>query len=362
MTPIGLLPRPPQEVGKISIAVVGGADTLPGVIFTGIAMGNTAESSSEDDAIEIPLFGREVKITETGGGLRLVRAPFFDGIDHSVVMKYLCDYAGIPFKDNTELDYRLPTGNIAISSAVDFKTGTPVYEAMSQVQKMASTVGYFDRYGVYQYYKAAQKTGKNWVYSLQNMKSFSDSTDITVIKNNIFVVGLVEDARQPGEMNKKPVNPIVDDWNTASGAMISVRPVTYPEFKWDKMAFHVLPIKVTEGELKMEAVRVAKAVSSPRGTGSITIPGNAQIELLDSVNEKLAVVGISHNIDLENKVWTTSLELEFMVDLGSDKPVEGEPPQDGNPDGDIPPPENPEDFNLDNKNFDLSQLEFPSGT
>jgi hypothetical protein len=95
--------------------------------------------------------------------------------------------------------------------------------------------------------------------------------------------------------------------------MIAHQYVTEPYFPWSKMMFYVLQGILDKGKLKRAAREIAKGVTRPRATGSVTIPGNANIELLDTFNGAWAIVSITHNGDLQSKNWTTSLSLELIM-------------------------------------------------
>ena len=68
----GLLPRPSQRIGAIRVGLDGGANTfyngksMSGIVFTGLAMGNSQEDSPDENHIRIPLRGREAKLDGDG--------------------------------------------------------------------------------------------------------------------------------------------------------------------------------------------------------------------------------------------------------------------------------------------------------
>jgi len=311
--------RPPPNAGRLRLAVVGGVDTLPGVIYTGIGMGNASKDSADSDTIEITLYGREVKMTDAGSGQRLINVPFFDGYDHRIVMQYLSDYAGVGFNDNRTRPYKLPAGDLFNDrqSVVDFKTGTPVWDAIAEVQKLAATIAYFDRFGTLQYFEVGQTRVRNWIYPVKLTVSVDDNPDLTALKNTLVVAGLVSTVKgNPADNLFTPLRNFMDPPDERLTAVFElVNPQTEPEFEWDKMGFYVIPGVVKPGDIKREAARLQRLVSRPRAVGSVTVPGNAEIELLDVFNRFWTVTGITHDVDVDAKTWTTSVQVELLVGL-----------------------------------------------
>ena len=83
---------------------------------------------------------------------------------------------------------------------------------------------------------------------------------------------------------------------------------TDPEIPWSRGLVQGVPGVITEAELN-NIVEKAKAASSRYEiTGSVVIPGNADIEPYDRWGENV-IISVTHNVDLQAKTWTTSLEL-----------------------------------------------------
>jgi len=329
--PDGYAFRPAQQAGRIALAVTGGIDTIPGVIYTGIGMGNAAKDSADSDTVELTLYGREIKMNDAGGGLRLINVPFFDGYDHREVMQYLCDYAGVEFHDNNTKPYKLPAGDLhgERNSVVNFKTGTPVWAAIAEVQKLAATLAFFDRFGKLQYYDVGQTGQTDWKYPLERLVSLDDSPDLTPIRNAIFIAALVSGAKGV------PLDLIVERGENPHDRLkefltrkfVTITPQTVPKFGWDKMLFYVIPGVVKPGDVNREAARIARTVARPRATGSVSIPGNAAIELLDTFNKDWVITGLTHAIDTEAKTWSTNLQLEYLIGVEFEGPAEGDEPE-----------------------------------
>lgn len=329
---VGLFPRPIQNVGAIRIVVAGGQNIIPGVIFTGIGMGNTEEDSRDSNVISVPLFGRECKMTDGECGLRIFNAPFFDGFDHDDVLSWMANYVGVPFV-SFALPYRLPVGTLA-APVVNIKSGTPVWDAMQEICKYSATLVYLDRFGVLRHYDVGETTGVNWYYPAVKVESYNDKPDLSSLCNTIVVAALV--ATGDVKLNDV-VNPDQKEFNfKGQPMMVALTRPTIPAFAWSKVSFFAVPGIIQRPFLKMTAAKIASIVTRVRAQGSVTIPGNANIELLDTINMAWAVVQITHNVDLQSKTFSTNLQLEYLsgitaqdmraVNVGAVPPGDGKQP------------------------------------
>lgn len=331
-SPAGLLNRPSQHVGAVQIVVAGGVNTSGGVVFTGIAMGNAVQSTPDANEVELPLRGREVKMTDADGGLRLINSPFFDGYDHREVFEYLCCYAGIPCRVFAG-PYKLPANvNLLAEPVVNFKTGTPVWDAISELQKLAGTLAYFDRFGVLNYRDVNTTTGVNFNLADSRVETYDDKPDLSQMRDTLVIAALVstgeidQDFVFSGDFKKRPPK--------TSPALVTLRIPTIPAFPWSKMMFYVVPAILKPADLKKMAAQISKGISRPRAAGSVTIPGNANIDLLDTINGSFVVTGITHNVDINSKRFGTTLNLELLGEGGAGIVVNACKPNGGNDDDD----------------------------
>jgi hypothetical protein len=298
--------RPFQEVGAIQIQAIGGANTRPGIIFTGIAYGNAEEDQPGENLVRIPLKGRESKLSSEGG-LGLINVPFFDGYDHRDAMTYMAVYGGFPIDTRLATPFRLISSYNINNPVIDFPMGTPVSQAMDTIAQYGGALYYFDRFGTCIYIDVEKSTGVNWNYPDLALESFSDEPDSTWVRNQIIILALVA-YPQIG----KPVTNFADVPTQA--VMLSVNMNTYPTFAWVKMAVYAIPQMVRDvNELQRQALRIAQGQSRPRSSARCKIPGNALIELLDTINGKWIVTSISHQIDLQRKTWSTDIGVELFV-------------------------------------------------
>ena len=94
---------------------------------------------------------------------------------------------------------------------------------------------------------------------------------------------------------------------------------TIPTFSWDKMAhFPISGVFRNRAEFNKAVLNLADGISRPRGTGTVSIPGNAQIELLDTFNNQYVVTGIQHSVDSVTKRFGTQLTLELFIEYQSE--------------------------------------------
>jgi hypothetical protein len=300
-------PRPFQEVGAIQIQALGGANTQPGIIFTGIAYGNAEEDNSGENLVRIPLKGRESKLSSEGG-LGLVNVPFFDGYDHRDAMAYMALYGGFPLDTSLSTPFRLISSYNINNPVVDFPMGTPVSQAMDTISQYGGALYYFNRFGTCIYIDVEKSTGVDWNYPDLSLESFSDEPDHTWVRNQILITALVAYPQ------------IGQSIATNSGAIktqaviLTVNMDTYPTFAWSKMAVYAIPQIVKDvNELQRLATRISLGQSRPRSSARCKIPGNAQIELLDTINGKWLITSISHQLDLQRKTWSTDLGVELFI-------------------------------------------------
>jgi hypothetical protein len=260
----------------------------------------------------------------------LTNVPFFDGYDHRCAMAYMAAYGGFPITwkapgnrgvpsncnspvDNTDLatPFRLISSYNINNPVIDFPMGTPIQQAMDTICQYAGTLYYFDRFGTCVYIDVETSTGVNWNYPDLSLESFSDEPDHTWVRNQILITGLVA---YP-QIGKNTANIATNPGLVPTQAVIlSVNMDTYPAFAWKKGALFAIPQIVKDvSELQRQAVRISLGQSRPRSSARCKIPGNAQIELLDTINGKWIVVSISHQVDLQRKTWSTDLGVELFV-------------------------------------------------
>jgi hypothetical protein len=308
---LGILPRPPQRVGAVQIAVQGGANTVPGVIFTGIAVGNSQLDESEDNSINLPLRGREMKL-EADGGIVLINPPFLDGFDHRDAMAFLANYAGVPIDTSLADPFRLISSLDIQNPILDFPMGTGVSQAMETITRESGSLYFFDRLGTLIYIDAERSTGRNWVLPDVRIEQFSDEPDFTWVRNEIIIYALVAAfgfSQSGGDISQAPTQVM----------MVRVPVQTIPPFPWARQAVYTIPQVVRDvNELTRLADRIARGIARPRATARCQVPADARIDLLDLINDRWIITSISHDADTQSKRWNMSLGVElFVIDAGN---------------------------------------------
>jgi hypothetical protein len=178
---------------------------------------------------------------------------------------------------------------------------------MDTIATAAGSLYYFDRLGTMVYMSANVTTGVNWNYPDLFLESFSDEPDHTWVRNMIILFALVAHPSAHQTINV--------DYTTVPTQMVMMRIplVTYPEFAWAKMGVYTIQqvVRDTE-EVVRQGIQIATGQSRPRATARCRIPGNAQIELLDTINERWAVTSISQQVDTQRKTWSTEIGVEMI--------------------------------------------------
>jgi hypothetical protein len=278
-------------------------------------MGNQETDTRDSNHITIPLRGKEVKMTSSDGGLTLMNAPYFDAWDHRIAIKYCTDYAGVPYVSFAK-PYKLVSGSLE-HHVIDFKSGTYVWDAIQDLLKRSTTIGYFDRFGVLKQYDRAAVTGVNWFYHSARLVSYDDRPDFANMYDVVAVAAIVRAG------NIDPVKEFTQGrYVQTQPIIVPMRANTFPEFPWDKQAFYVINGIVTMRHLAAQAQRILFGFTRCRAAGSVSIPGNAQMELLDTFNTLWGITQITHSIDTQQKTFTTQLGLEWRVGTPDDVPAD----------------------------------------
>jgi hypothetical protein len=301
-----------QNVGAIQVALAGGANTIPGIVFTGLAMGNAQENSPDENHVRIPLRGRESKL-DTDGGIVLLGAPYFDGMDHRDAMTFLANYGAVPIDTSLAEPFPLISSLNLRNPIFDFPNGTGVNQAMETVSQSAGTIYYFDRFGTLIYFEAAKTTGRNWNYPDLNLEQFSDEPDFQWLRDRIIIRSTV---RAPGSNRFVPGNDPTEQIPIEL-VEVKVSMTSIPTFPWPRIGVYTIPqIVDSRAELIRLAYQMAKGIARPRSASRCQIPGNAQMELHDLINSNWLVTSISHNVDTQAKRWTMNVGVELFVDIG----------------------------------------------
>jgi hypothetical protein len=223
-------------------------------------------------------------------------------------MTYMAIWGGFPIDTSLAAPFRLISSYNINNPVVDFPMGTPVGQAMDTICQYAGALYYFDRLGTCIYIDVQKSTGTDWDYPDLALESFSDEPDSTWVRNQIMITALLASA-QVG----KPIATDASNIKTQA-VVLFVNLDTYPTFAWTKGAVFAIPQIVRDvNELQRQAIQIAKGQSRPRSSARCKIPGNALIELLDTINGKWLVTSISHQLDLQRKTWSTDIGVELFT-------------------------------------------------
>ena len=296
-----------QDVGALTISASGGAGTVAGNIFIGLAIGIGEDASSDGANWNIPLVGLERKLDD----IALILAPFMDGFTFADATDYLTRYAGIV----DDLGFADGALTLQVSSDIavavyDWKSGTSVRSALDEVvQTTKPPHQYVVRDGKIFFYELNSNTGlplfgslgPDWQPSYPNTRimTIDQTPDFEDMRNEVVVIGLVEVPEGKGSDTGVPNFPRI-----ASRSF-----VTSPDFPWAKsMVENMTGISKDETQIEDLADAYQTQLGVYDINGRITIPGNASIKPYDRWGN-FVIFSVSHSMDFQSKTWTTDLEL-----------------------------------------------------
>jgi hypothetical protein len=301
-----------------------------GVLLKGIAYGQGISDSYSENTLSIPIYGLQRKLEE----IKIINAPFFDGKTLLSTLEYLALYGNVAMNyDNTNPDDLLPASSNISVSIVDFKLGTSVWDALHQVAELTGHMFVLQPDGVIWWYKISDVNGlprasighQMWSYPNTRIVSASSDPDFSQFYNHIITMALqapTTNVKNPLEVVDLPTQPLI------AGARLKN---TNPNISWSKLLVVPLASFFTETELNKMAYRQAKQAQSILWNGTTTIPGNLGIKLLDTFSSNPAlsggdstlsddetmkgeflISGITHNVDIVSKNFTTQLNLGMI--------------------------------------------------
>jgi hypothetical protein len=292
-----------QSIGAITISARGGGyGTVDGSIFQGLAMGIADAMSSGSASWTIPLIGLEKKLED----IALINVPFMDGHTLQYVVDFLCRYAGLQYN----MGAANPNLKLSVSSDIntpvfDWKSGTSVKSALDDV--MENTLhSYVIRDGCVYFYELGENglplelgPDHSVNYPYTKIVTTDQTPDFENLRNEIVVMALQQVPEgQDTDVANIPLFPITE----------LRKNTTNPDVPWAKSIFRPIPGAMTQSELSQIADRLAKKVRTYDVLGRVQIQGNANIKVYDRWGD-FVIGSVTHNIDLENKTWTTDLEL-----------------------------------------------------
>jgi hypothetical protein len=293
-----------QSIGAITVDALGGAGTVAGRIFSGLALGAGENATTDGATWTIPLVGLEKKLDD----IALILAPFLDGFKLDEAIDYLTKYAGLI--DNLAAAPNAATIDLQVSEDVntaryDWKSGTSVRSALDDV-KTSVLHEYVVRDGQIFFYELDGLTGfpkfpgpnRAGDYPSTRVMQVDQNPDFEDVRNEIVVIGLEGVPGGQGTNQNIPTFPRVE--NRKSN--------TTPDIPWAKSIVQNLPGVNTEAQVSEQADKLRDSLKTYDVLGRVTIPGNADIKPYDTWGNFL-IFSVSHNLDFTAKTWTTDLEL-----------------------------------------------------
>lgn len=298
-----------------------------GLLLKGIAYGQGINDSYSANEMSVPLFGLQRKLEE----IKIINAPFFDGQNLRYVLEYLASYGNVAMNlDNAKPDDLLPASSNISVAIVDFKLGTSVWDAMHTVAELTAHMFVLQPDGVIWWYKISEVNGlpqaksghQMWSYPNTRVVSATSEPDYSQFYNHLILMAMqapTTNVKNPLEVVDLPMQPLI------AGARLKN---TNPNISWSKLVVTPMTSFFTEKELNKQTYIQAKRAQSILWNGNTTIPGNLGIRLFDTFSNNLSVsggtkalsddsemrgeflvAGITHNVDIVSKNFTTQLNI-----------------------------------------------------
>jgi hypothetical protein len=327
--------QPKQSIGCLCLDVTKGnwSQGYSGNIFTGIANGLGDSVTTDGATMNVPLIGLEKKLDD----IVLVNAPFFDGYPALDVFEFFSNYGGITADYRycpeifTDPSYKLSYSQEINVPVFEFKTSTTVKSALDLICKDLN-MAYVVRDGKIFYYTLDPDTGyplhyrgdadiadegipvppeitghdgveTAWTYDGYVMENANKNPDFEDLRNNVIVLTLSNqvDSNSPDQA-LLPNMPVI----------IAQENPTYPEIPWQRVFAFPVPGLMGPAEATIIAGNLKGKSTQYILKGNLSIPGNAAIRPYDRIlynGKPYMIDGVSHNIDLSQKKWITSMEL-----------------------------------------------------
>lgn len=351
---LGQFENPTQPVGEVRLKAIGGNNGVyinpQSVYFTGIGIGISYNDTPQSDVMTLNLSGIEKKLQD----IKLAGSPYFDGDPANDVMLYLSQYANFHYEfANVFTTYSIEkeTGVVTPSSqdlyyppswmskgvapcprsvefqrpSINFLLGTTVYEAINQVCQKTNKTWFITKEGIVRIIdQNVYGIPVNIVYSLVN-KTPSLKLDSSQILNislqpytdNVYNQVVTASLKGKRMGNDTPILPDPSKAPVMPNVMYSKIEYSNIKFPWSKMIVsNELAILSEEETKKVHAINTSQFACATF-TGSLTIPGNAALEIFDTVSiddnpEIFYITNINHSYSSSSRVWTTSLQVTHL--------------------------------------------------
>lgn len=301
----GQYARANQLIGSITINALGVENS--GLIFTGIVEGIGESNDTSGAEFSLTLNGLNRKLED----IILINVPFFDGYTLGETCDFLCKYAGLN-ADYSKADRtcKLPSSTDVNSPIIDFKTGTPVVQALQEIMELTHHWFVIQPDGKIYFYELSitdslpESLGTDWSSSYPDYSfivSDNQQPDFEDIRNEIVVMGLKQMGGTNTSLKDFQLFPLIT-WE---------KQITNPVYPWSRPI--VYPVKgfVTQETLEQVYSNIRGFTQKYEVQGSLSIPGNSNIWVYDTWTmggKQYVITNVTHNVDLQSKTWTTDLE------------------------------------------------------
>lgn len=344
-----LAQRPLQVIGALTlqghnIVKYGSRSTshnpypsLPsGQFFKGYALETADSQSSGSSELTVTLAGIQAKLSS----MELVNVPYWDGdrvfgksdSDDDAVINYFISYSGCDLRyerdfsigtssGDDDIDNRkeivLPRSFDYLSPAVHFNMGTSCLDGIREIARMINHQfviqpdgrGYF--YGMDDYGRPVwiTKGPVRWTYDESEILSLRLSPFLENKYNAFLTLSLlgVNSSKQGGVIPE----------GSQPGMLFSQLEEGDPsDYPWCRVITSKENGILTKSQLRRLHNINVRFGKSRMYTGSVTVPGRNEFYLFDKIrinhgksHELFYIYGITHNINMQTKEWTTELQV-----------------------------------------------------
>lgn len=346
--------RQEQSIGEIDLAVQIGDKSSH--LFSGYAMEINTNDSEGSYSISAKLAGIDRKMSD----MKLFCAPFWDGDRLEAICAYFEEYLKLQFKmidhevryysnakpvytniyastgtwhassdsivpnDIKHPDFRMPRSVDWRSPAINFVNGTVCLDALKQIGEKCSCTFCPQLDGTGTFYEINLLGYPYYVDNQLYIVEF-DASDVISFNlapyldnkyNSIATFGFLQKRDSNGRvLTNESVHPGVfyNRTNGSDGYDIQQVGVQFP---WSRPSIKVENGMYTLSELEYIHKNRIRMMTSEIYQGSMTVPGNTRVYHL---YQRIAVAGIpffvisiDHDLDLQNKTWTTSYGIQYI--------------------------------------------------
>lgn len=299
-----------QGVGAITASVVGWEGLVGGGgrILTGYSWtGNEIKSTSGYD-VELVVRGVESRLDDVS----LINPPIMDGYQFSECATYICQAAGVSFDLASSNDVQLAISTDINSVIYNWSTGITCKSALEQICKDTAN-RWFPYDGKIIFYAldevGAPKNYTSNTFSLmgKGIQQYDARPDFDNIRNQCLLIAMEKPPTGKGKT-------FPEDWPVIPITSLKKQD-TDPFIPWQRAICYTFPGFTVQEELDNMAENIMRSTIKYELFGSVTIPGKIvapldKVSLDDTGSSVLyTVVSVKHNVNLEAKAWTTSLEL-----------------------------------------------------